>query len=41
MKYGTKINPLREEFPPREGIKEENKEDYLAAIKNWKEQLDK
>jgi murein DD-endopeptidase MepM/ murein hydrolase activator NlpD len=40
VKYGTKINPLREEFPPREGIKEENKEVYLAAIKDLKAQLD-
>ncbi len=40
VKYGTKINPLTETFPPKEGIKEENKETYLAAIKDLKEQLD-
>jgi len=40
VKNGTKINPLKEVFPPSEGIKEENKEAYLAAIKDLREQLD-
>lgn len=41
VKYGSKINPLREEFPSTEGIKTENKDAYLAAIKDLKESLDK
>ncbi len=40
VKNGTKINPLKEVFPPSASIKEENKETYLAAIKDLKEQLD-
>ncbi len=40
VKNGTKINPFKEVFPPSEGIKEENKSAYLAAIKDLKEQLD-
>jgi len=41
VKNGTKINPLREEFPSTEGIKAENKDAYLAAIKDRKDQVDK
>lgn len=40
VKNGVKINPLTEVFPPKEGIKEENKEAYLAAINDLKSQLD-
>lgn len=40
VKYGTKINPLREVFPPSQGIKEENKSAYLAAITPSRQQLD-
>jgi murein DD-endopeptidase MepM/ murein hydrolase activator NlpD len=39
-KNGTKINPLKEVFPPSQGIKEENKPAYLVAIKDLKEKLD-
>lgn len=39
VKNGTKINPLTEEFPSTEGIKEENKELYFEAIKEWEDQL--
>ena len=40
VKNGTKINPLTEVFPPKEGIKEENKPAYLAVTKDLKEKLD-
>ncbi|MFA6254424.1 MAG: peptidoglycan DD-metalloendopeptidase family protein [Patescibacteria group bacterium] len=40
VKNGAKINPFKEVFPPSAGIQEENKSAYLAAIKDWKEQLD-
>lgn len=40
VKNGVKINPLREVFPPNQGIKKENLETYLAAIENLKEKLD-
>lgn len=40
VKYGTKINPFNEVFPPKEGLKEENKEAYLAEIKDLRDQLD-
>lgn len=39
VKNGVKINPLLEEFPSAEGIGEENKAAYLAAVKEWQEQL--
>ena len=41
VKYGTKINPLKEVFPPKEGIKEENKSVYFESIKDLKSQLDR
>ncbi|MAF13418.1 MAG: hypothetical protein CMI53_00790 [Parcubacteria group bacterium] len=40
VKYGTKINPLREVFPPSKGIAEENKETYFGAITDLRQQLD-
>ena len=40
VKNGTKMNPLTEVFPPKEGIKEENKPAYLAVTKDLKEKLD-
>lgn len=39
-KNGVKINPLTEVLPPSEGIKEENKAAYLAAIAELRAQLD-
>jgi len=40
VKNGVKINPLTEVFPPKEGIKEENKKTYLSAIADLRKQLD-
>ncbi len=40
VKNGTKINPLKEVFPPSQGIKKENLDSYLAAIKDLQSQLD-
>ncbi len=39
VKYGAKINPLREEFPPGEAVKEENKELYKEAVEVYRGQL--
>ena len=35
VKHGIKINPLREILPPGKPIKQENKERYFAAIKQY------
>jgi len=40
VKYGTKINPLREEFPSIDSVSEENQEAYLASIKEWQKALE-
>lgn len=40
VKHGTKINPLREVLPPGTPIKEENKERYFAAIRQYQEILE-
>ncbi len=40
VKFGTKINPLREVLPPGEAIKEENKEAYVQHIQGLKEKID-
>ncbi|NUM25480.1 MAG: peptidoglycan DD-metalloendopeptidase family protein [Candidatus Buchananbacteria bacterium] len=39
VKNGTKINPLLEELPSGEAIKEESRQDYFETIKSWQEQL--
>ena len=39
VKYGTKINPLREEFPSVDPVPKDELEDYLESIKEYKEQL--
>ena len=39
IKYGVKINPLREVLPPGQPIKEENKERFFKEIKKWQEIL--
>lgn len=40
IKYGAKINPLREVLPPGKPIKEENKERFFNEIKKWQEMLE-
>ena len=40
VKFGTKINPLGEVFPPSKGIAEENKETYFTAITDLRQKLD-
>lgn len=40
VKFGTKINPLREEFPSTEPVPEEYREDYLSRIAQLREALD-
>jgi len=40
VKYGTKVNPLREVLPPGKPIKEENKADFFQVIEKYKNQLD-
>lgn len=40
VKFGTKINPLREEFPSTEPVAEEYREDYLGKIAPLRERLD-
>jgi len=40
VKYGIKINPLTEIFPPSKGIAEENQEVYFRAIADLRQQLD-
>lgn len=39
IKNGVKINPLTEVTPPGQAIKDENKERFVSAIKDWQEQL--
>lgn len=40
VKFGTKINPLREEFPSTDPVPEELRDDYLRYIVPFREQLD-
>jgi murein DD-endopeptidase MepM/ murein hydrolase activator NlpD len=40
VKFGTKINPLREDFPSTDPVPEEHKEDYLIMIAPLKDKLD-
>ena len=40
VKYGTKINPLKEEFPSVDPVPEEELERYLESIQEYKKQLD-
>jgi murein DD-endopeptidase MepM/ murein hydrolase activator NlpD len=40
VKNGVKVNPLKEILPPGEPIKEENKERFFAAIKQYQEILE-
>ncbi len=39
VKNGTKINPLTEQLPAGEAIKEESRQNYFALIKEWQSQL--
>lgn len=39
VKFGTKINPLTEVFPPGEEISEDKKEEYLKSIEDLKNKL--
>lgn len=39
VKYGAKVNPLREVLPPGEAIKDENKPRFFEEIKPYQEQL--
>ncbi len=41
VKNGVKINPLTEVLPPGKPIKEENKDRFFAAIKDYQEELNK
>ncbi len=40
VKHGVRINPLREVLPPGKPIKEENKEKYFAAIREYQKILE-
>lgn len=39
VKYGSKINPLREEFPPREPVNDEYLENFNAVVDRFDNQL--
>ncbi len=39
VKFGTKINPLEEEFPSSEAVSEERREQYFEAIRGYAQQL--